>query len=65
MGWQMYCLECEAIVGEGMEDGDADRGRRLALCQSCAQHDGRSAPGPRRELPPGTPHGTARGVPGS
>jgi hypothetical protein len=59
MGWRMYCLECEAIVGEGIEEGDADRGPRLALCQSCAQHGG------RRDLDPGrdAPEGTARELP--
>jgi hypothetical protein len=55
MGWRMYCLECEAIVGEGMEEGDADRAPRLALCQSCAQHGGRGRAGAGGDAPSGTP----------
>jgi hypothetical protein len=46
----LYCLECNAIVGEGFERGEAARGDGLDLCQTCAQHEGPAA-GPPRPRP--------------
>lgn len=40
MTHQVYCLECNALIGEEPERGESDRGDRLDLCQTCAQHRG-------------------------
>ena len=38
MSRRVYCLECNAVVGEEFEGGEGARGDRLAVCQTCSQH---------------------------
>jgi hypothetical protein len=38
MGHRVFCLECSAVVGEEFEGAEAERGDRLSVCQTCAQH---------------------------
>lgn len=44
MAHRVFCLECNAIVGEDRETGDADRGSRLTVCQTCTQHQPPATP---------------------
>ena len=37
---QLYCLECNQMVGEDPTGEDADRDHNLEICQSCTQHAG-------------------------
>jgi hypothetical protein len=37
---RVYCLECNAVIGEEPEPGEAEHGDRLDVCQTCAQHRG-------------------------
>ncbi len=40
MAWRIYCLQCHAILGEAVEDGESDRDPQLGICQTCGQHGG-------------------------
>jgi hypothetical protein len=53
MTCRVYCLECNAILGEDSDGAEPDRNVELGLCQTCAQHlppvpDPSPAPSSRR-----------------
>jgi hypothetical protein len=54
MRYGIYCLECNAVVGEKFGRGEASRGDRLDVCQTCVQHGG-LARGPGVPLPAAPP----------
>ncbi len=63
MAWRIYCLQCHAILGEAVEDGESDRDPQLGICQTCGQHGGvepaRAATVPRGVAGPAAGHDRA------